>query len=343
MLRFQKVNKEVSSILKSKVQGAIQKLKIRSSPGEDIVTNAALKLGGDTIVETLTELYNKCLEEEKVVISWMKAIVVLIHKKGDTTEVSSYRPISLLSFLYKVFSNVILQRLDSQINQPQEQARFRKKYSTIDHLHVVNQLQEQTHEYQLPLYMAFVYYKKAFDSIELQPLLGSLSSQRNYKTYINFIEHLYSNAKSVVRTEIDSKCFRLRRGLRQGDTISPILFNIALNNEVIDKIEWGDRGINIDGEFLPHLLDADDLILFSHSANELQSMLEDISEKSNKIGLTINTDKTKIMRNEFTENTNTIKINNKTIENTEKYIYLGQTITNNHDQTIELHKRIGLG
>ena len=67
-------------------------------------------------------------------------------------------------------------------------------------------------------------------------------------------------------------------------------------------------------------------------------MLEDISEKSNKIGLTINTDKTKIMRNEFTENTN-----NKKIENTEKYVYLGQTITNNHDQTIELHKRIGLG
>ena len=49
------------------------------------------------------------------------------------------------------------------------------------------------------------------------------------------------------------------------------------------------------------------------------------------------------MRDGFTENTNTIKINNKEIEKTEKYIYLGQTITNDHDQTIELHRRIGLG
>ena len=43
---------------------------------------------------------------------------------------------------------------------------------------------------------------------------------------------------------------------------SPILFNIALNNEVIKKIEWGDKGINIDGEYLSHLLYADDLNLF---------------------------------------------------------------------------------
>ena len=132
-------------------------------------------------------------------------------KKG-TTEVSNYQPIGLLS--YKVFSNVILQRLDSQINQPREQAGFRKGYLTIDHLHVVNQLQEKTHKYQLPLCMAFVDYEKALDSIELQPLLNSLSSQGSNKTYINIIKHLYSNAKSVVRTEIDSKFFRLRRGVR---------------------------------------------------------------------------------------------------------------------------------
>ena len=89
-----------------------------------MVTNAALKSGGDTIIETLT-VYNKCLEE-KMVSSWMKAIVVLIHKKGDTTEVSNYRPISLLSSLYKIFSNVILQRLESQINQPREQTELEK-------------------------------------------------------------------------------------------------------------------------------------------------------------------------------------------------------------------------
>ena len=165
--------------------------------------------------------------------------------------------------------------------------------------------------------MTFVDYEKAFDSIELQPLRNSLSSQGLNKTYIKIIKYFYSNAKSVVWTEIDSE--GLEEAMR-GDTISPILFNIALNNEAINKIEWDDRGINIDGEYLSHFLYADDLILFSHSANELQSMLEDIIIESNKIGLTINTDKTKIMRNEFSENKNIIRTNNKKIEYTKNII-----------------------
>ena len=79
VLRFQEVNQKVPSILKSEIQRAIQKLKIRSSPGEDMVTNAALKFGGDTVVETLTELYIKCLEEEeKVVSSWMNLSIFFI-------------------------------------------------------------------------------------------------------------------------------------------------------------------------------------------------------------------------------------------------------------------------
>ena len=55
-------------------------------------------------------------------------------------------------------------------HQPREQAGFRASYSTIDHLHAVNQLQEKANEYDIPLWFAFVDYKKAFDSIEFKPL-----------------------------------------------------------------------------------------------------------------------------------------------------------------------------
>lgn len=88
---------------------------------------------------------------------------------------------------------------------------------------------------------------------------------------------------------------------------------------------------------------ADDLMLFSHSAQELQKMLQDISDASKRVGLVIHADKTKIMRNEFADNITKIKIDDKEISNTNKYSYLGQIITNDHDQTLELNRRIGLG
>ena len=65
--------------------------------------------------------------------------------------------------MYKVFSNILLQRMIRTLDfhQPHEQAGFRVGYSTIDHLQVVNQLQEKANEYNMPLYFAFVDYEKA--------------------------------------------------------------------------------------------------------------------------------------------------------------------------------------
>ena len=79
-------------------------------------------------------------------------------------DIKNYRPISLLPIMYKVFSNILLQRMIRMLDfhQPREQAGFRAGYSTIDHLQVVNQLQEKANEYNMPLCFAFVDYEKAF-------------------------------------------------------------------------------------------------------------------------------------------------------------------------------------
>ena len=90
--------------------------------------------------------------------SMKTALIVLIHKKGNTSDIKNYRPISLLPIMYKVFSNVLPQRMIRTLDfhQPREQALLRAGYSTIDHLQIVNQLQEKANEYSIPLYFAFV-------------------------------------------------------------------------------------------------------------------------------------------------------------------------------------------
>ena len=175
------------------------------------------------MIQILTDLFNTCLHHQQIPKAWKNALVVLIHKKGNTSDIKNYRPISLLPIMYKVFSNILLQRMIRTLDfhQPREQAGFRAGYSTIDHLQVVNQLQEKANEYNMPLCFAFVDYEKPFDSIEFEPLFGGLKNQGVDQSYLNILRNLYSEATSVLRLHKDSEKFKLGRGARQGDNISP--------------------------------------------------------------------------------------------------------------------------
>ena len=82
--------------------------------------------------------------------------------------------------------------------------------------------------------------------------LESLQEQGIEPVYINIFKHIYKQAKSFIRMHKDSKSFHLGRGVRQGDTSSPKLFTVCLE-KVFQKLQWENRGIKIDGEFISHL------------------------------------------------------------------------------------------
>ena len=76
---------------------------------------------------------------------------MLLHKKGPRDDIQNYRPISLISNPYKIFTKILTRRLTKTLdeNQPVEQAGFRSGYSTIDHLQTVNQLIEKVQEFNV--------------------------------------------------------------------------------------------------------------------------------------------------------------------------------------------------
>ena len=87
---------------------------------------------------------------------------------------------NLLAIKYvQTVQQIITTRLEKKLdeNQPREQAGFRSKYSTTDHIHAINQLKEKCREYNIPLCVAFVDYEKAFDSVQTQAILTSLQEQ----------------------------------------------------------------------------------------------------------------------------------------------------------------------
>ena len=331
-------------ILPTEVSAAIKRLKRNKAPGNDNITADVLKDGGEPIVQMFTNMFNRCLREGKLPNSWKDASVIIIHKKGDTADIKNYRPISLLPITYKVFSQVILRRMLRTLDQhrPREQAGFRSGFSTIDHIQVISQLQEKADEYNIPLCFAFVDYEKAFDSIEFNPLFESLENQGVEAAYITLLRDLYNGATSTLKLHRDSDKIKLQRGVRQGDNISPKLFTACLQDAIINKINWEDKGINIDGEHLSHLIFADYIVLVAKSPEELESMLTDIQLASKPVGLSMNLSKTKVMLNE-SATTSTVAVDGNTIEKVDRYVYLGKTVTQAGDLLPEIKRRIALG
>ena len=79
-------------------------------------------------------------------------------------------------------------------NQPREQAGFRERFSTTDHLQALGQLIEKANEYQLKLCVGFIDYEKAFDSVEHQDLFLALRKIGINEGYVQILEDIYTNA-----------------------------------------------------------------------------------------------------------------------------------------------------
>ena len=293
---------EVPEVTRFEVKEAMQQMKRNKSPGANNITVDLLKESGEPVFDLLAFLFSVCLKQGRTPKDWKNAVIILLHKKGDRTNLSNHRPISLLDCTYKLFSKIVSNRITRTLdkNQPIEQAGFRRGFSTIDHLQTINQLIEKTNEYQKPLAIAFIDYKKAFDSIETDAVMLSLREQGVEEAYIRILKYVYQNSYGLIRLHKDSRTFKMTKGVKQGDPISPKLFTACLES-VFRKLNWkqDQKGIKIGDDIISNLRFADDIAIFGNSLKELKVMLEDLSWESAKVGLFMNFIKTKVMTNKF--------------------------------------------
>lgn len=332
-------SEELPDIDEFEIEQAIRNLKNNKAPGQDEVLAEMLKEGKDIVIPILKKLFNECLHLGQIPRDWNNSLTVLLFKKGDRGDIKNYRPISLLSQVYKLFMKVINNRLTSKFDnyQPVEQAGFRKGYSTSDHLLTMKVLVEKANEYHLPMYFAFVDYEKAFDSVELWAVEQAMNNCRIDSRYRTLIHNIYKNATMTIQIGDTTRPIQVKRGVRQGDVISPKLFTLAME-DVFKKLDWSEYGINVNGKKLNHLRFADDVVLITDTFEGIQAMVNQLTTASENVGLKINIQKTKMMTN--TENQNNVTINGSPLETVKEYIYLGQVIKlGKENQTAEITRR----
>jgi len=306
-----------------------------------------LKTGISYLKTSFCNLFNLILKSGFFPSLWCEGIITPIHKSGNTQDPSNYRGICINSCLGKLFTSILNNRLQNHVLTQNilhnAQIGFLPNHRTSDHLFTLRTLVDKyvTHTTKGKLYTCFIDFKKAFDSIWHDGLLYKLLKYHIGGKFYDLVKNIYSNTKCSIkcgqqRTEYFNYC----KGVRQGCILSPILFNLYLN-EIPLLLDNNDT----DGILLPNgsrlncLLYADDLVLISNSAKGLQNALTILSQFCQDWLLNVNSKKTKTLIfqkkcRKSTYNKQHFFINGDKIEIVNNYTYLGTNISSNGNFSI---------
>ena len=321
------------------IKQAIARLKSGKATGLDEIPGELLKAISGHILPFLTKYFNVLYESQNFPQEWSRSIIIPIYKTGDKLDPTNYRGISLLSVVSKLFTSVLTHRLRKWVEEKGkvcvEQAGFRSGHSTIDHVFTLHSMILK-HVYgggRGKLFVAFVDYKKAFDSVDRTILWSVLGKTGLSTKFISMFKAIYANVQACVRWKFDfSDFFDCPTGTRQGALESPIMFSLYITFVADFVREHGKHGVQMLSGMAEifFLIFADDLVLLSTSPVGLQTQINNLSLISSRLGLEINTAKTKVMvfrRGGFLAQGEKWFLKGNELEVVNSYKYLGYMFT----------------
>ena len=222
----------------------------------------------------------------------------------------------------------------------EEQMGFRKQYGTADNIHIVRQVIEKSREYKLPLFLCAVDLAKAFDSVEHCSIWTSLEEIGAHPQLVKVLQNIYTSAVSTIEVNGTKIEVDIKRGVRQGDVISPRLFTLVLDL-ALRKVDWSSAGLRVNGQRLTHTMFADDCLLFAPNKKTLRRMMAEFSDACSEVGLTINPKKSEYLNN---QNDHTaLKFRGSQLHPRSEVKYLGVTLSVDGDWSNEMKRRISSG
>ena len=308
---------------------AIVKLKNGKSAGLDGVKYEMLKCGQSSLTPCIVKLFNHILSSGQYPKEWKKSYIKPLYKGDDPLDPSNYRGISIMSCMSKLFSSVLNNRLQTFFDKNkiinETQIGFQPKARTSDHMFVLRTLIEKYQSLDSKLYVCFVDFQKAFDSVVHNILFYKLCKVNISGLFYNVLKNMYSENCIQIKVGNNlSEQVSQNVGVRQGDNLSPNLFKLFLNDLPACFDEEDDQ-VSLDSISFSCLLYADDLLLLSTTEAGLQRCLNKLSLYCCDNGLTVNLKKTQIItfsKSGRKSNCN-ILFNNVEIEEVQSYKYLG--------------------
>ena len=316
------------------IQKAIRSMKNNKAAGLDYaITAEALQGGGEVTANIIHSFCVEVFNGHTPPDQWITNVIVPLPKKGDLTLMTNYRGITLMSIAAKVYNKVLLTRIRDHVDPllRNNQAGFRPGRSCSQQIHILRRIIEAFRNYQLPLTITFIDFKKAFDSIKRSVMFAILRHYGIPEVIVNAIRVLYDNSKSAVMVDGNiTDSFQVTTGVLQGDVLAPFLFIILIDYLMKKATDDTTSGVithprqprRHPAVALNDLDFADDIALLESSIPNAQAQLTRTAAVAEQLGLIISVPKTEYM----TINCNTqtpLEVYNQPIKHVTNFKYLG--------------------
>ncbi|GAB2284026.1 hypothetical protein Dimus_039637 [Dionaea muscipula] len=284
------------------IKNALWSIGENKAPGPDGFTSAFYKKPWHIIGTELIMAVRDFFISGQLLREINHSTLVLIPKRPNASRVDEYRPIACCNVLYKIISKILAKRLEGVLGSiiDTAQTAFIRGRFMIENIYLVNELIRRYMRKRIsPRCFFKIDLRKAYDSVDWEFLRGMLSALNFPPVFTHWLMTCVSTASYSI--SINGQIhgfFNGRKGLRQGDPLSPYLFVICLeylsrhlkllkNNPLFSYHPLCDR-LNI-----THLTFADDLIILSRAyMNSVMAILNVLQSFSSCSGLTVSTSKT---------------------------------------------------
>lgn len=323
------------------VEEASKRIKANKAPGPDGVSSGALHALSENAVIKLTELVNETVNDP--VGSRFDALctakVILIDKKDKPESPLDYRPISLLSVLYKLVEHCMWARIKKRAGGlgPHEgpraffasplQAGFVGRRGCQHQQMILNVAREHAKRAGETLIAVFLDCKKAYDSAQMGYVFEVMFERKHWP--VNWLPFTWLSTRNhakelcVPGMDAESRTCQATRGVPQGAILSPVLFNICMDGLERKLEELDVAKVQVHGLRFNHLCFADDTVLLAHSVGDMNRLLATATEWGKMAGMSFHPQKSIAMILEGNPGRGTLRLDGNRLDWKEETLYLG--------------------
>eukprot|EP00924_Labyrinthula_sp_SR-Ha-C_P005450 augustus_masked-scaffold_1-processed-gene-31.66-mRNA-1 protein AED:1.00 eAED:1.00 QI:0/-1/0/0/-1/1/1/0/1165 len=283
------------------IKECIKTLKNNKAPGPDNLRNEVLKhveIVQKHAVREIQSFFRLDVFKSRKMRKICRGKVVYLYKqKGSKNDPSNYRPISLLNSHFKLLTRIINNRITPILNKlPNYQEEFRNNRSTIQKIEELDTIIKETLKQKIYLRILFIDFAKAFDSISHKFMKLALEEHHVPKKLIKLITTFYDKTRVFVSDSGEkSSLVNIKRGVLQGDSLSPSIFILCLDS-IMKRIKDNTlQGTSLHNQIFRYFAFADDLVILTRNDEEIISFVTQLQNLQQLTGPKINISKTKVM------------------------------------------------